>query len=100
MSSPVAFIIGAGSGVGRSVGLMLKKIGYSVALGSRNSDKDVLSKEDGFTSVAIDVTKSDTIVAAFDSVKKELGAPPSVVVFNGTHRSLLGCPERVCTHSR
>ncbi|KAH7928391.1 hypothetical protein BV22DRAFT_1103021 [Leucogyrophana mollusca] len=81
MSSPlVAFILGAGPGVGQAVASHLKLQGYKVAVGSRNPDLNA-RKEDGFLPVQVDVGKEESIQRAFDTVRKELG-PPSVVVYN------------------
>ncbi|KAI0049512.1 hypothetical protein FA95DRAFT_1556805 [Auriscalpium vulgare] len=77
MPPPVAFIIGAGWNVGRSVASTLKGLGYKIALGSRSPP--------GFTGdflyVRMDATKPDDVAEAFDKVTKELG-PPHVVIFN------------------
>lgn len=81
MPSPIAFIIGAGSNVGKSVAEMLLKNGYKVALGSRKLDQNV--DKDGFLPVTVDVTKPETIASAFKTVEEKLGAPASVVVYNG-----------------
>lgn len=76
----VAFVIGAGANIGRSVATHLKSQGYGVAWGSRNPDVERLKKE-GFFPVKIDVTKHESIKAAFEAVNKGLGAP-NVVVYN------------------
>ncbi|EEB88729.1 hypothetical protein MPER_13265 [Moniliophthora perniciosa FA553] len=86
----VAFILGAGSNVGRSVALKLKEQSYAVAVGSRNPDKES-AKKDGFFPVTLDINNQDSIVKAFETVKKELGAP-NVVVYNA---AILNLPEDV-----
>ncbi|KAK7042985.1 hypothetical protein VNI00_008722 [Paramarasmius palmivorus] len=81
MSSPlVAFILGAGANVGRSIALKLKENSYAVAVGSRNPDKEA-SKKDGFFPVPVDITSQESLTKAFETVKKELGAP-NVVIYN------------------
>lgn len=82
MASPVAFILGAGAVVGKSVAQMLKQHGYRVAVGSRRPDAADAARE-GFLPVVVDVTKAQTVCDAFRTVERELGAPASVVVYNG-----------------
>ncbi|KAF8901831.1 hypothetical protein CPB85DRAFT_1227563 [Mucidula mucida] len=84
MSSPqrVALIIGAGPNIGDSVAHALLKQDYKVAVGSRTAKRST----DAFYPFTIDITKPESIKAAFDTVAKELG-PPNVVVFNGNLRS-------------
>ncbi|KDQ52430.1 hypothetical protein JAAARDRAFT_198347 [Jaapia argillacea MUCL 33604] len=77
MSSPVALILGAGSGIGQSVAKTLKGKGYKVALASRTPSTD-----DEFFHLTVDLTHLESIDAVFKSVEKELGAPPNVVVYN------------------
>ncbi|EJD54179.1 putative short-chain dehydrogenase [Auricularia subglabra TFB-10046 SS5] len=80
--SPVAFIIGAGPNVGRGVAKHFKSKGYKVAVSARNPSKSLSwAAAEGHHAVSVDVTKPDTIKAAFADVEKALG-PPSVVVFN------------------
>ncbi|KAI3621458.1 short chain type [Moniliophthora roreri] len=86
----VAFILGAGSNVGRSVALKLKEQSYAVAVGSRNPDKES-AKKDGFFPVTLDITNQESIIKAFETVKKELGAP-NVVIYNA---AILNLPEDV-----
>ena len=100
MPSPIAFIIGAGSNVGKSVGEMLLKNGYKVALGSRRLDQN--ADKDGFFPVTVDVTKPETIASAFKTVEEKLGAPASVVVYNGTMATEEYCAQsltRAHSHS-
>ncbi|KZV92919.1 NAD(P)-binding protein [Exidia glandulosa HHB12029] len=80
--APVAFVIGAGPKVGRGVSRMLKSKGYNVAVGARTPSKSVTwAAEDGVHPVSVDVTKTETITAAFAEVDKKYG-PPSIVVYN------------------
>ncbi|KAJ7288530.1 hypothetical protein C8J57DRAFT_1494822 [Mycena rebaudengoi] len=79
MSSPVAFIIGAGVNVGQYTAAALKAKGYKVALGSRKPDQ---TKNDGFFRVAVEAQHPESIQAAFAKVNAELGVP-SVVICNG-----------------
>lgn len=83
------FIIGAGPGVGQAVALKFKQEGWKVALGSRSPKVDEV-KSHGFFPVEIDITKEESIAAAFKIVEKELGAPPNVVVYNRECQASLG----------
>ncbi|KAF9534370.1 hypothetical protein CPB83DRAFT_879582 [Crepidotus variabilis] len=79
-SNLVAFIIGAGSNVGNAVASKLKEQGYKVALGSRNPKVD--DKDKGYYfPVKVDAQSKESVLAAFQSVNKELG-PVNVVVYN------------------
>ncbi|KAI0049510.1 hypothetical protein FA95DRAFT_859197 [Auriscalpium vulgare] len=77
MTVPAAFIIGAGSNVGKAVAQVLKDLGYAVALGSRSG----ASLGDEFLTIKVDATEPASVSAAFNKVTSELG-PPSVVVYN------------------
>jgi NAD(P)-dependent dehydrogenase (short-subunit alcohol dehydrogenase family) len=79
--SPVAFIIGAGPGVGITVARRFAKEGYKVAIASRSPDVDAAKKE-GLFAVKLDASDSASITAAFEIVEKEFG-PSNVVVWNG-----------------
>ncbi|KAF8183741.1 hypothetical protein K438DRAFT_1838525 [Mycena galopus ATCC 62051] len=80
MSSPIAFIIGAGKNIGGHTAAALKAKGYRVALGSRKPVVDEV-KKDGYFAVPVDAGNPESVKAAFAEVNKELG-PPSVVIFN------------------
>jgi NAD(P)-dependent dehydrogenase (short-subunit alcohol dehydrogenase family) len=79
--SSVAFIIGAGPGVGITVARRFAKEGYKVAIASRNPDVESAKKE-GLLAVKLDASDAASITAAFENVEKELG-PSNVVVWNG-----------------
>jgi NAD(P)-dependent dehydrogenase (short-subunit alcohol dehydrogenase family) len=87
--SPVAFIIGAGPGVGITVARRFAKEGYKVAIASRNPDVDAAKKE-GLFAVKLDASDAASITAAFEKVEKELGLS-NVVVWNGWFQLHLGC---------
>lgn len=84
MSTRIAFIIGAGSNVGRSVALKLKAEGYKVAVGSRNPDI-AEAKKNGFLPVTVDISNISAIDQGFKAVQESYGGPPNVVVFNGLY---------------
>ena len=80
----VAFIIGAGPGVGAHVAKKLKDEGYTVAWGSRHPNEETVKKE-GYVPFVVDVAKPDSIVKAFAAVRNQIGSP-NVVVYNGEQR--------------
>jgi NAD(P)-dependent dehydrogenase (short-subunit alcohol dehydrogenase family) len=82
MSPPIAFIIGAGPGVGMATARLLASQGYKVAVGSRKPDVEATQKE-GLFPVTIDISKHETISKAFDEVERGLGGSAIVVIFNG-----------------
>jgi NAD(P)-dependent dehydrogenase (short-subunit alcohol dehydrogenase family) len=82
MSFPIALILGAGSGVGRSVALKLKQAGYKVATASRNPDVEE-AKANGFLPITVNVQDTGLVADAFKTVHETYGVLPNVVVFNG-----------------
>ncbi|KAF8642921.1 hypothetical protein AX16_009309 [Volvariella volvacea WC 439] len=80
MASKIAFIIGAGTNIGKAVAEYFKTNGYAVAVGSRNPNNDT-AKAEGYLPVTVDASKSDSIQEAFTFVKANLGSP-NVVIFN------------------
>lgn len=80
MVSPVAFIIGNGSNVGKSVAHHFKKNGYAVAVGSRNPDLEAAKQYD-LLPITIDSSNLTSVQEAFSRINTELG-PPNVVVYN------------------
>src|ERR1019366_7877416 len=78
-SAKIALVTGAGTGVGRAVAIALAKAGYSIALAGRR--KEMLDKVDGEINavgaqalvVPTDVSKRDSILALFVSVKSSFG---------------------------
>ncbi|KAJ9499551.1 hypothetical protein H2202_005134 [Exophiala xenobiotica] len=85
--SPVVLILGAGPNIGHHVATTFLSHGYKVALASRttkNHSNDADHKNQIY--IAVDLSKPETIPAVFNTVKTQLGAPPSVVVYNGALR--------------
>jgi NAD(P)-dependent dehydrogenase (short-subunit alcohol dehydrogenase family) len=78
-SAKIALVTGAGTGVGRAVALALAKAGYSVALAGRR--KEMIDKVAGeinalgaqALAVSTDVSKRDSILALFATVKSTFG---------------------------
>jgi NAD(P)-dependent dehydrogenase (short-subunit alcohol dehydrogenase family) len=85
MSSQLAVIIGAGSGLSASLARLLSQNGHSVVLAARNVDKLApLVTETGATAQACDVSKPADVERLFAAVD-DIGVP-SLVVFNASGR--------------
>jgi len=87
----VAVVTGASSGIGEATARALTAGGYRVALLARRTDRiTALADElgDGAVAIAADVTDRDSIVAAADRVRDELGGAD--VLVNNAGVMLLG----------
>jgi NADP-dependent 3-hydroxy acid dehydrogenase YdfG len=90
-TGPVAVITGASSGIGAATARALAAQGYRLALLARRVERlEELAGELGETAVAIaaDVTNRDTVVAAADQIKHNLGGAD--VLVNNAGVMLLG----------
>lgn len=85
-TSPVIFILGAGSRIGASVAKAFAAKGYKVALASRKASEANNTANEIY--IQSDLADPGTVVNAFSQVKASLGIP-SVVVYNGVYN----CPE-------
>ncbi|KAH8885846.1 NAD(P)-binding protein [Thozetella sp. PMI_491] len=79
-AKPVALILGAGPRVGSAVAKKLASSGYSVAVASRKGTDS--RNDEGFLAIKADLAQPTSVKTAFDAVKAEFGASPSLVVYN------------------
>lgn len=84
LAGRVAFVTGASRGIGRASAQALAEEGMRLAIGY-HEDKDSAAETSascpGSIAVRIDITKSESVAAAFDEIEKGLG-PVSVLVNN------------------
>ncbi|MCC2096904.1 MAG: SDR family NAD(P)-dependent oxidoreductase [Hyphomicrobiales bacterium] len=81
--SPLALIIGAGSGVSASLARLLHRNGYDIALAARNTDKLMgLAEETHASAWPCDVTSRESIENLFGS----LDATPDIMIYNPSYR--------------
>jgi NAD(P)-dependent dehydrogenase (short-subunit alcohol dehydrogenase family) len=76
----VALILGAGPRVGSAVAKKLASSGYAVAVASRKGTDS--HNNEGFFAIKIDLSQPESVKMAFEAVKAEFGAAPSLVVYN------------------
>jgi NADP-dependent 3-hydroxy acid dehydrogenase YdfG len=90
-TGPVAVITGASSGIGAATARALAKHGYRLALLARRAERlKELAAElaEAAVAIAADVTDRDSLVAAADQVKHDLGGAD--VLVNNAGVMLLG----------
>ena len=90
-SGRVAVITGASSGIGAATARALARDGYRVALLARRADRiEAIAAElgDGAIAIQADVTDRDSLVAAAERVKSELGGAD--ILINNAGVMLLG----------
>ena len=86
MTSNVAVIAGAGSGLSASLARLLAKEGFSVVLAARNIEKlGALQAETGAQAVATDVSDPASVERLFDVADK--AGTLSLVIFNASGRA-------------
>ncbi|TPL17406.1 MULTISPECIES: SDR family NAD(P)-dependent oxidoreductase [unclassified Mesorhizobium] len=86
MTSNVAVIAGAGSGLSASLARLLAREGFRVVLAARNVEKlDPLLAQTGAQAVATDVSDAASVQRLFEVADK--AGPLSLVVFNASGRA-------------
>jgi NAD(P)-dependent dehydrogenase (short-subunit alcohol dehydrogenase family) len=77
-----ALIIGAGKGLSASLGRLLEREGFNVALAARNPEK----LETTGLALRCDATDRAQVEAAFEAVESKWGVP-SLVIYNASYRT-------------
>ncbi|HEX9397860.1 MAG TPA: SDR family NAD(P)-dependent oxidoreductase [Burkholderiales bacterium] len=80
---PVALIVGAGSGLSASLGRLLKKEGFDIAVASRTGGKFL---KENFLELKCDATNPGQVEEAFKAVEAKWGVP-DLVIFNAGYRT-------------
>ncbi|AEO67133.1 75b3929b-a0a2-4b1a-b665-7db53caa5a2e [Thermothielavioides terrestris] len=80
-ASKILLVLGAGKNIGQSLGRGFKAAGYKVALVSRSA-ADGQTTAEGFLTLRADLSNHASVPPLFEAVKKKLGGPPTVVVYN------------------
>ena len=78
----VILILGAGPRLGSGIARKFASQGFKVAIASRSIADGTLSP-DGYLQLQTDLSQPSSVPRIFSAVKSRLGAPPSVVVYNG-----------------
>ncbi|RYP05200.1 hypothetical protein DL764_003980 [Monosporascus ibericus] len=83
-SAPIVLILGSGANIGAAVASRFDKLGYQVALVSRQgSDGDAPTRTpEGYLKIRADLADAEAYAGIYSSVREALGGVPSVVVFN------------------
>jgi NAD(P)-dependent dehydrogenase (short-subunit alcohol dehydrogenase family) len=96
MSTKIAIVTGAGSGIGRASAIALLKAGYAVALAGRRADalQETMKQAgaDGARALAVptDVTSPDSVQALFGKVTEKWGRLD--LLFNNAGQNAPGIP--------
>lgn len=97
----IAFVTGAGSGIGRATALLLQKNGYSVVLTGRRLDaleETAGLADDGsgkMLPISLDIADPDSVAAAFKQTSDEFGRLD--LLFNNAGTSAPGVPMEELT---
>jgi NAD(P)-dependent dehydrogenase (short-subunit alcohol dehydrogenase family) len=83
MTKPVCVVVGVGPGIGAAYARRFARDGYAVALLARSKDTSagLAAELPGARAYACDVGDAASVIAAFDAIRADLGAP-SVVLYN------------------
>jgi NAD(P)-dependent dehydrogenase (short-subunit alcohol dehydrogenase family) len=85
-SKPTVLIFGVGPRTGTLIANKFAGAGYQVAATGRSVEDGPVS--DGYLNIKADLTDPGTVPDIFARVKAHFGAPPNVVVYNGTSPSI------------
>ena len=77
-----ALVVGAGPGLSASLGRLLEREGFNVALAARNPEK----LETKGLALRCDATDRVQVEAAFEAVERKWGAP-NLVIYNASYRT-------------
>ena len=87
MAEEIALIVGVGPGLGAALGRRFAKAGAKVALASRRLEPvQEIAKEYGAKAYACDATYEKSVLDLYTAVERDLGAAPSIVVYNASGR--------------
>ncbi len=81
-ANETALIVGAGKGLSGSLGRLLEREGFNVALAARNPEK----LETRGLALRCDATDRAQVEAAFEAVEQKWGVP-NVVIYNASYRT-------------
>lgn len=84
-----ALIVGAGTGLSASLARLLHRdAAMRIGLAARSVGKlDALVADTSAVAVACDATKPAQVDALFDTMEREFGGPPDVVIYNASARA-------------
>ncbi|RYP60692.1 hypothetical protein DL769_007996 [Monosporascus sp. CRB-8-3] len=80
--APIILILGSGANIGAAVANRFDKLGYQVALVSRQGGDAPARTPEGYLKIRADLADADAYAGIYSSVREILGGMPSVVVFN------------------
>ena len=83
-STAIALVTGGNRGIGLAIAHSLKAAGYRVVITYRSG-----TPPEGFESVAMDVTSSESVDAAFNTIEGTIGIPEIIVANAGITRDTL-----------
>jgi 3-oxoacyl-[acyl-carrier protein] reductase len=83
-STSIALVTGANRGIGLAIAESLKAAGHRVVITYRSG-----TPPQGFDSVQMDVTDSQSVDAGFDKIEKEIGIPEIIVANAGITKDAL-----------
>lgn len=83
------WLIGASEGIGRALAIKMAEAGANVAVSARNKDRltSLVSEmpKGKHLAIAVDASKNDSMLAGFDSIKKEWAGIDAVIYASGVY---------------